>query len=62
MGLRKNATINRPKAPLAETARRGERFGGTTEKGVGESMGRFGISRGSAFPGNFTEENNEKEE
>lgn len=61
MGLRQSAIINRPKAALAEAARRGERFGGTAEKGVGESMGRFGISRGSAFPGNFTEQNNEKE-
>lgn len=62
MGLRKSTIVNRPKAALAEAARRGERFGGTAEKGVREAMGGFGIGRGSAFASNFTEENNEKEE
>lgn len=62
MGLRQSAVINGAKAALAEAARRGERFGGTAEKGVRESMGGFGIGRGSSFSSDFTEENNEKEE
>lgn len=61
MGLGKSTIVNRAKSTLAEAARRGERFGGTAEKGVRETMGRLGIGRSSAFASKFAEENDEKE-
>ena len=62
MGLRQSTIVNRPKATLAKTARRGERFSGAAEKGVRKAMRGFRISRGSTFTSHFTEQNNEKEE
>ena len=62
MGLGESTIVNRAKSTLAKAARRGERFGGTAEKGVRETMGRLGIGRSSAFASKFAEENDEKEE